>query len=183
MLQDPDYPACVAAAPKKNARPDGLHIRAESLADVDGITELQSLPGVRFGTLRPPYPKQTDVEAYLKTNAAADGVSLVAVMDETIVAAAGFTRLKGRRGHTAICGIGVHDAYTGRGIGRAMMGELLDAADNWMNIMRMELTVFCDNTPAIRLYERFGFDTEGTIRAFAFRDGQYADALMMARLR
>jgi len=183
MLQDPDLPAAAAPAPTKNAWPEGLHIRAQSLDDLHGLAVLQSLPGVRFGTLRPPYPKLTDVETYLKAEAAADGVSLVAVMDGKIVSAAGFSRLKGRRNHTAQCGIGVHDAYTGRGIGRAMMSELLDAADNWMNILKMELTVFIDNLAAIRLYEQLGFEKEGTIRAFAYRDGRYVDALMMARLR
>jgi putative acetyltransferase len=63
------------------------------------------------------------------------------------------------------------------------MGALVGAADNWFGIKRLELTVFTDNSRAIRLYERFGFDPEGIQRAYAFRAGQYADVLGMARLR
>jgi L-phenylalanine/L-methionine N-acetyltransferase len=45
------------------------------------------------------------------------------------------------------------------------------------------LTVYTDNERAIRLYQRFGFETEGTHRGYALKAGVYADALVMARLR
>ena len=48
-----------------------------------------------------------------------------------------------------------------------------DYADRWAGVLRLELTVFVDNTPAIALYRKFGFEIEGTNRAFALRDGTY----------
>ena len=77
----------------------------------------------------------------------------------------------------------VHDDHCGRGIGTALVAALVDAADNWLNLKRLELTVYVDNEPAIRLYKTFGFEVEGTRRADAFRDGKFVDCLMMARLR
>jgi putative acetyltransferase len=59
----------------------------------------------------------------------------------------------------------------------------VDLADNWLNLTRLELEVYTDNEAAIRLYERFGFEVEGTLRQHAFRDGQYVDSHMMGRLR
>jgi L-phenylalanine/L-methionine N-acetyltransferase len=59
---------------------------------------------------------------------------------------------------------------------------MCDYADSWAQILRLELTVFVDNAPAIALYERFDFRTEGTHRAYAMRDGVYCDVLTMARL-
>ncbi len=79
--------------------------------------------------------------------------------------------------------MGVEDHATGQGIGTALLEAILDAADNWLDIRRVELTVFADNDRAIRLYERFGFEREGLRRAFAYRDGSYADAVAMARLK
>ncbi len=48
---------------------------------------------------------------------------------------------------------------------------------------RLEQKVFTDNAQALALYRRRGFVVEGTHRAYAFRDGCYADAHSMARLR
>ena len=71
----------------------------------------------------------------------------------------------------------------GRGIGAALLGALIDTSDNWLNLKRLELTVFVDNEPAVRLYQKFGFEIEGTRRAAAFRDGQFVDMYEMARVR
>ena len=64
----------------------------------------------------------------------------------------------------------------------ALLAALIDAADNWHAIKRLEHAVFTDNTRAIRLYESFGFEAEGVQRAFAFRAGHCVDALGMARV-
>lgn len=64
-----------------------------------------------------------------------------------------------------------------------MLQAAIDLADNWLNLTRLELEVFTDNEPAIRLYKRFGFAIEGTLVRFAFRDGEFVDAYTMARLR
>jgi putative acetyltransferase len=50
-------------------------------------------------------------------------------------------------------------------------------------LSRLELTLYTDNEPALRLYKKLGFDIEGTHRRYAFRDGAYVDAYTMARVR
>ncbi len=87
-----------------------------------------------------------------------------------------------RRRHVVGLGIAVRDDWQGRGIGHALLCAALDRADNWMNVLRIELTAFADNAHAIALYRRHGFVVEGTHRAYALRDGVYADAVSMARL-
>ncbi len=63
------------------------------------------------------------------------------------------------------------------------MEAVVDLADKWLNLVRLELDVYTDNEPALRLYKKFGFVIEGTLAHFAFRDGRYVDGYMMARLR
>lgn len=46
-----------------------------------------------------------------------------------------------------------------------------------------ELTVYIDNPGALALYRKSGFEVEGTLRRYAFRDGQFIDAYMMSRLK
>jgi putative acetyltransferase len=76
----------------------------------------------------------------------------------------------------------VHEDWHARGVGTRLMEALIDLADNWLGALRIELTVYCDNEPAMKLYRKFGFEIEGTHRAFALRDGQYTDSYAMARL-
>ena len=75
----------------------------------------------------------------------------------------------------------IYTDYQGRGIGRALMESLLDIADNWLMLKRVELSVFTDNERAVRLYESLGFVVEGTKRYAAVKNGVHADEYLMAR--
>ncbi len=164
------------------AWPDGLVIRARRPADAEDIVMLHNLPGYRYGTLRTPHHTPDEIRKSIESQPA-NMTGLIAFIDGRVVGDAGLTRLANRRVHVGSIGMGVHDAYVGKGIGRALIGEILALADNWFNLRRIELTVYVDNDPAIRLYEKNGFVTEGHLREFAFRDGTYVDAYTMARLK
>jgi putative acetyltransferase len=110
-------------------------------------------------------------------------LNLVVTLDGRIVANGGLNRFNGRRQHAASIGMGVHDAFTGRGFGRTILAAMVEAADDWLDIRRLELTVYTDNAVAIGLYRKFGFEQEGLLRSFGFRAGEYVDAYAMGRLR
>ena len=174
-------PAPAAATSTPAAGPAGLVLRATRAEDAEGLVELVNQPGFRHGTMRLPFHGIDDVRQWHTSRSPAN-LSLVAVLDGKIVGQAGLQRKAGRAAHVAGLGMGVHDAFVGRGIGIALLAALIDAADNWLAILRIELSVYIDNAPAIALYRRHGFVVEGTQRAIAFRAGRYADALAMARL-
>lgn len=174
-LQDPS-----SSAPSN--WPDGLQIRARTATDVAGLADLHNMPGYRSGTLRLPYQSADDVRRAIEAQGSSV-TALVAVMDGRIVGDVGLHGFQGRRAHAGMIGMGVHDDYIRRGIGRALLGEIIVIAEDWLNLRRLELTVYTDNQPAIRLYERFGFQVEGTLRDYAYRAGRYVDAHAMARLR
>ena len=67
-------------------------------------------------------------------------------------------------------------------MGTALLTRLLNYADRWLGVTRVELSVYTDNAPAIALYRRHGFEVEGTQRASVLREGVLIDVLMMARL-
>lgn len=166
------YPSC----------PEGLNIRARTPQDAPGIAALHGMPGFRHGTLRLPHERAEDILRHIASQTPEE-IHLVAVLDNMIVGDAGLMPHRGRRAHAASIGMGVHDDFCSRGIGRALLGELVDMADQWLNIRRMELTVYTDNIAAIQLYESFGFESEGLLRDYGFRAGGYADVFTMARLR
>jgi putative acetyltransferase len=111
--------------------------------------------------------------------------SLVACVEDEVVGEISLhtTPTRWRMRHVGSIGMAVRDDWQGKGVGTALMEAALDLADNWLNLTRVELTVYVDNTPAIALYEKFGFEVEGTHRRMAFRNGEYVDGYSMARLR
>jgi putative acetyltransferase len=158
--------------------------------DAEGIARLFSEPEVLAGTLQLPMPnlelwrkrlQESCLDATMcQIVALVDG----ALTDGALVGVAGLRPVTQslRTRHVMSLWMAVSRPSWGKGVGSELMRRLLDWADNWAGILRVELGVFVDNERAIRLYEKFGFMREGVQRAWALRDGQYVDSMMMARL-
>ena len=163
--------------------PDIL-IRRATADDAAALVRLFSAPRAMWGTLQVPY---TSEEARRRRLAdPPEGTyPLVAEVDGEVVGQLTLhsNPTRPRRAHAGALGMAVRDDWHGRGVGTALMAACLDLADNWLNLTRMELEVYTDNEPAIRLYTKFGFEIEGTLRRYAYRNGEWVDAYFMARLR
>lgn len=163
---------------------EGLKIRRAEPEDYIAVHEIYSGIKAYSGTLQLPYPSLHQWKQRL-SEAANDIYHLVAVIDDRVVGMISVHTFPNspRRRHTGTIGMGVHDEWQGKGIGTALMNAAIDLTDNWLNLIRLQLEVYTDNEPAIRLYERFGFEREGIMKQYAFRDGRYVDSYLMARLR
>ncbi len=162
----------------------GLTIRQQRPEDAEALHHLYSHPQVIWGTLQLPYPSLQLWQARI-ADPQPGQTMLVAMHREDLVGHLGLHTHpnRPRRRHTGELGLAVRHDWQRRGVGTALMAAALDLADNWINLRRLELTVFTDNVAAIQLYEKFGFEVEGTLREYAFRDGRYVDVYAMARLR
>ena len=164
-------------------RPIAFTVRATEPGDYGALHKIFSQPGVVRGTLQLPYPSLENWRKRLETPPQ-DFYSLVACAGEEVVGNVGLNLLaRPRRRHVGDLGIVVREGWHGQGVGTALMTAVLELADGWLQLRRVELTVFTDNAPAIKLYEKFGFGLEGTHKQYAFRDGAFCDAYTMARLR
>ncbi|HEX3027207.1 MAG TPA: GNAT family N-acetyltransferase, partial [Clostridia bacterium] len=85
--------------------------------------------------------------------------------------------------HRAEFGIAVLEEFWGNGIASALLTEIIAAA-RAMGYEQMELEVVTENTKAIALYKRFGFEIFGTReRSFKYLDGSFAsEHLMLLKL-
>src|SRR5215216_5652386 len=163
---------------------EGLTIRRAEPDDHAALYEMFTSPKLYANTLQLPYPSREQWRRRLSEPG--DGTyNLVAVVGDRVVGMLGLHTFpnRPRRRHVGAVDIVVHDEWHGKGVGSALMRAGLDLADNWANLTRLELEVYTDNEAAIRLYERFGFEREGTLRQHAYRDGRYVDSYVMARLR
>ena len=73
--------------------------------------------------------------------------------------------------------------YQGQGYGREICLLALGYAFNHMNLNRVYLQLFADNSRAVTLYRSLGFRDEGCLREHVFSDGRYCDVLIMGILR
>ena len=154
-------------------------VRPVRLEDAEAVYDIRRQPDVQRFTFAMPAERPGDFIGKLGP----DNHVLVAEIDGRVVGMAGLHLNKNKARHSAWVGVAVHDAFAGRGIGRALTAALLDIADGALNLVRVELEVFTDNERAIKLYRDLGFVEEGRKRKAYFRGGDFVDALLMARVR
>lgn len=159
-----------------------ITVRKAEPTDAEAIWKCYTAPMVVRNTLQMPYRSLESVRELLTKSGEGDHI-LVAVIDGEVVGVIGLhTSSRPRVNHKGEIGMMVRDDWQGKGVGTAMMRAVIDLADKWLNLTRIELTVFTDNEPAIALYRKFGFEIEGAHRKYAFRDGEFVDAYTMARI-
>ena len=86
-----------------------------------------------------------------------------------------------RTRHSAYVVCGVRQNYRRQGLGT----QLFQYLDRWaiqQHIHRLELTVMCENIPAINLYLKSGFQIEGTARHTMRVGDSYKDEYHMSKI-
>lgn len=161
----------------------GIVIRHAEPGDTEAVHRLFTQSEVYANTLQVPHPSRAMWQERMNQKSPGQ-YHLVAIVEDQVVGhlmIAAETRP--RRSHVASFGLCVDAARHNQGIATALLREMIAMCDNWLRIERIELTVFVDNAPAIALYQKLGFDIEGTGKRYGLRDGDYIDAYFMARLR
>ena len=161
-----------------------ITVRRTEPDDYKALHRIFSGPRAVAGTLQMPLPSAETWRERLAEPP--EGLySLVACVEDEVVGNLSLhtSPTRWRMRHVGSIGMAVRDDWQGKGVGTALMEAALDLANNWLNLTRIELSVYVDNAPAIALYKKLGFEVEGTHRRFALRKGEYVDAFSMARLK
>jgi len=83
--------------------------------------------------------------------------------------------------HVAQLSIGVHHGWQEKGVGTALMQQIIDWAENSAMIEKIELNVRASNGRAIALYKKMGFIEEGRLKNRVKIDqSHYIDDILMA---
>lgn len=160
-------------------------IRPIDIEDASDLNEIRIMDGVRENTLAITSERIASTEDFI-ANLTPNNHLFVAEVEENgvkkVVGVVGLNIFSmPRLRHSASIGIMIHRDYQNMGIGTKLLEKVIDLADNWLMLVRLELGVFADNERAIKLYESFGFKIEGRKRYAAIRNGEYADEYLMAR--
>jgi ribosomal protein S18 acetylase RimI-like enzyme len=82
--------------------------------------------------------------------------------------------------HVVHLTMAVHPGWQGKGVGKILLGELIDWAKRAAAVEKIELHVRSSNTAAMSLYKKFGFVEVGRwTRRLKVSSGQYLDDVSM----
>jgi putative acetyltransferase len=154
-------------------------LRRDELDALYDLLEAVAQEG-RWILAEPPIPRERYREQTLRSFDDPYCLFLVAAdADDRIV---GELSAFGRADRPADIGMSVAKEWRGRGVGTA----LLQAGVEWARehrVHKLALQVWPHNDVALRLYEKFGFEREGVLRAhYRRRSGELWDAIVMGRL-
>lgn len=125
-----------------------------------------------------------DEENFLEDYAASsDSLMLCVYTDGKFAGNCSFSPVGSARrvAHRCSFGIALFAEFCGLGIGETLMRFAMDKARE-CGYETMELDVVADNAAALSLYCKLGFELWGKRpRAMKYRDGRYADELIMGR--
>ncbi|ENM5727827.1 GNAT family N-acetyltransferase [Vibrio mimicus] len=157
-----------------------MKIRRLEDFDYKDLHEIYSFTSVSENTSQLPFLSSSHISGLFSGS---EQYTLVVELEGKVVGHVTlFLTSKVRDKHCAAIAIAVHPNSHGKGVGRFLMKEALNQADNWLNLVRVELEVHSDNLSAISLYEKVGFETEGIKRLSTFKSGRYINMLLMSRL-
>jgi L-amino acid N-acyltransferase YncA len=83
--------------------------------------------------------------------------------------------------HAGFITIGIVEEHRGKGIGKGLIKAAIDGAKA-RGLTRLELIVREENTSAVALYKKMGFEIEGLKRNANYVDGVYENAYVMGLL-
>lgn len=107
---------------------------------------------------------------------------LTAVSNEEVLGSLFFKRSYPKKyRHHGSFGMSLKPSSRGIGVGSLLLKELLQWAEQHVEIRKVTLEVLERNEPAIKLYKKFGFYEEGRLKQHVYFKGVYENLILMAR--
>lgn len=163
----------------------GIIIRKAEIKDARAIVlaarEIAAIPGY-FCSQPDEINEQTVIETINTLEDAQKGIYLVAEIEGNIIGHAFLQPLHLKSiSHVAQLTIAVHQGSQEKGIGTALMKQLIEWAKYSKSIEKIELNVRATNKRAIALYKKMGFAEEGRLKKrLKINQDVYIDDILMA---
>jgi phosphinothricin acetyltransferase len=158
-------------------------VRAATPEDAEAICRIYN-QGIedRLATLETELRTPTERLDWLQSREQRHPV-IVAVVEGDVVGWGSLNRFNPRPAydHVADFSVYVERQWRGRGIGRRLLGRLIELARD-LGYHKMVLAAFPSNAAGIALYKRMGFCEVGIYREQGLLDGKWVDVIVMDKL-
>jgi phosphinothricin acetyltransferase len=158
-------------------------IRRAVAADAAAINAIYNDAVLKTTATMDTEPKTLEYrQQWLERHQGRHGV-LVAQAPEDVVAWASLSAWSDRPAYGDTCESSVYvaEAWRGKGVGRALMTDLLGEADrNRFHVVLARVST--ENAASLRLHETLGFSRVGVMREVGFKFGRRQDVVLMQRL-
>lgn len=159
----------------EKARPEDAGELLRLLKIIGGETD-----NLTFGSEGLPATLEEEQDYLSSLKDSALSAMYIAKKDGKIVGNAHFSGMTRERvKHRGTIGISVRRSEWGQGIGSRLLRTVIDFARDTAHVEIISLEVKSDNTRAIKLYKKFGFEHIGHFKKFLKIDGEYADFELM----
>ena len=159
--------------------PTALHMEIRDLRSLDW-PEVAAIfaDGIRTGNAT----FETAAPSWEEWDGAHTEIRLLAGLDGR---AAGWAALSATSDRCCYAGVAEDSVYVaswaqGRGVGRALLQELIARAEA-AGIWTLQAGIFPENNASLRLHHNVGFHVVGVRRAIGKRDGLWRDTVLMER--
>ena len=161
-----------------------IHVRTASATDIAAITAIYRhhvLHGLASFEIDPP-----DAGEMTRRFAAVRELGLPYLVAETDGIVAGYAyaavyRARPAYRYTVENSVYVHPDCAGKGIGSALLAQLIRGCEHAGKRQMIAVIGDSQNTPSIRLHEKFGFKHIGVLPAVGFKFGRWVDSVLMQR--
>jgi phosphinothricin acetyltransferase len=163
---------------------DGVEIRTAAARDLEGIFRIydrEVLEGVATFETVPRTPAQRD--EWLAAHSGPHPAVVAVAAEGEVAGWAALSAWSPRPAYarSAESSVYVADAWRGRGIGEALMRDLLDRAAGGGTVRVVLARIVLPNDASVRVHERLGFARVGVIRGNGEKLGRVLDVLLMQR--
>ncbi len=160
-----------------------LSIRRAHAADAEAIAAIYN-QGIedRVATLETELRTPDERRAWLAARGERHPV-LIAERGGAVLAWASLNPFNPRAAYAHVADLSIYVARSARGsgVGRVLLGRIIDEARG-LGFHKMVLAAFPSNTAGMRLYARMGFTTVGTYREQGCLDGRWVDVIVMEQI-
>ncbi|MBB4131660.1 MULTISPECIES: GNAT family N-acetyltransferase [unclassified Xanthomonas] len=160
-----------------------VELRAVRDADIPAITAIYAEQIAGFNTYEYSAPSSAELHARMRAIVDAGYPYLVAEHDGAVVGYAYASAYRARAGYrwTVENSIYLAADMQGRGIGKALLGELIARCEQRGDRQMIAVIGDASNQASLRLHERFGFRTVGVFTGIGRKHGRWLDGVQMQR--